>query len=234
MSKPRLSFLKVSLCVPWAVCALWVACGAALAEKADKNKPIHIESDALRFDDREQVSVFTGNVVLTKGTIVIRGAEIIVREDPQGNQFGVAKAAPGKLAYFRQKREGVDEFIEGEGEVIEYNGEQDWVRFSRQAIMRRLRGAQLADEAIGAVIQYDNTTDVFTVDGGAPQGKAQPGGRGRVRVMLTPKPDTKASSAVTTAATPAAGSAPTSSPVATPARPASTPLVVTPALKDRP
>jgi len=213
---------------------LWFAAGLAHAEKADKNKPIHIESDALRFDDREQVSVFTGNVVLTKGTIVIRGAEITVREDPQGNQFGVAKAAPGKLAFFRQKREGVDEFIEGEGEVIEYNGEQDWVRFSRQAIMRRLRGAQLADEAIGAVIQYDNTTDVFTVDGGAPQGKAQPGGRGRVRVMLTPKPDTKASSTATSAAPPAAGSAPTPTPVAPPARPASTPLVVTPALKDRP
>ena len=209
---------------------LWFAAGLAHAEKADKNKPIHIESDALRFDDREQVSVFTGNVVLTKGTIVIRGAEITVREDPQGNQFGVAKAAPGKLAFFRQKREGVDEFIEGEGEVIEYNGDQDWVRFSRQAIMRRLRGAQLADEAVGAVIQYDNTTDVFTVDGGAPQGKAQPGGRGRVRVMLTPKPEAAAgSSAATSAATPA-----TSAPVATPARPVSTPLVVTPALKERP
>jgi len=209
---------------------LWFAAGLVHAEKADKNKPIHIESDALRFDDREQVSVFTGNVVLTKGTIVIRGAEITVREDPQGNQFGVAKAAPGKLAFFRQKREGVDEFIEGEGEVIEYNGEQDWVRFSRQAIMRRLRGAQLADEAIGAVIQYDNTTDVFTVDGGAPQGKAQPGGRGRVRVMLTPKPESAAgSSAATSAATPAS-----SAPVATPARPVATPLVVTPALKDRP
>ena len=82
--------------------------------------------------------------------------------------------------------------------------------------MRRLRGAQLADEAIGAVIQYDNTTDVFMVDGGASQGKAQPGGRGRVRVMLTPKQDTKASSE------------------ATPARPVPTPLVVTPALKERP
>jgi lipopolysaccharide export system protein LptA len=96
--------------------------------------------------------------------------------------------------------------------------------------MRRLRGAQLADEAIGAVIQYDNTTDVFTVDGGAPQGKAQPGGRGRVRVMLTPKPESAVgSSAATSAATPAS-----SAPVATPARPVSIPLVVTPALKDRP
>lgn len=215
--------LSATLCLCFTV-------GWAHAEKADKNKPIHIESDALRFDDREQVSVFTGNVVLTKGTIVIRGAEITVREDPKGNQFGVAKAAPGKLAFFRQKREGVDEFIEGEGEVIEYNGEQDWVRFSRQAIMRRLRGAQLADEATGAVIQYDNTTDVFTVDGGAPQGKAQPGGRGRVRVMLTPKPEAAAgSSAATSVVTPAS-----SAPVATPARPVPTPLVVTPALKDRP
>jgi lipopolysaccharide export system protein LptA len=138
-----------------------------------------------------------------------------VREDSKGNQFGVATAAPGKLAFFRQKREGVDEFIEGEAELIEYDGEKDLVRFTRQAVMRRLRGAQLADEAVGAVIQYDNTTDVFTVDGGAAQGKAAATGRGRVRVMLTPKPENN----LPASAAPAA---------------IATPLKITPTLKERP
>jgi lipopolysaccharide export system protein LptA len=164
--------------------ALAVLAGAAGAEKADRNKPMNVESDALRYDDLQQTSVFTGRVVLTKGSIVIRGAQIDVRQDPEGYQFGIVKAEPGKLAFFRQKREGVDEYIEGESEVIEYDGRADTVRFIRSAQLRRLRGATLADEVNGSMILYNNTTDVFTVDGGPPTP-----GRGRVRAMLTPKPE---------------------------------------------
>ncbi|HWJ95869.1 MAG TPA: LptA/OstA family protein, partial [Telluria sp.] len=47
---------------------------AARAEKADRDKPMNVEADALRYDDIKQTSVFTGRVVITKGTIVIRGA----------------------------------------------------------------------------------------------------------------------------------------------------------------
>ena len=94
---------------------------------------MNIEADALRYDDLKQTSVFTGNVVLTKGTIVIRGARIDVRQDPEGYQYGVVTAEPGKLAFYRQKREGVDEFIEGEGEVIEYDGNADHVKFIKHA-----------------------------------------------------------------------------------------------------
>src|ERR1035437_7884972 len=93
--------------------------GAAYAEKADRDKPMNVESDSLRYDDLKQTSVFTGRVVLTKGTILIRGAKIDVRQDAEGFQFGVVIAEPGKLAFFRQKREGLDEYIEGEGETIE-------------------------------------------------------------------------------------------------------------------
>lgn len=175
-------FPQLLLCV---VCAL--GAGMASAEKADKNKPMNIESDALRYDDLQQISVFTGNVVLTKGTIVIRGARVDVKQDPEGYQFGVAFAEPGKRAFFRQKREGVDEYIEGEGETIEYDGKTDIVKFIKKAEMRRLRGATLADLTTGDVVVYDNNTDVFTVDGGAPKGTT--GGRGRVRTMLTPKQD---------------------------------------------
>src|SRR6187200_2654104 len=84
----------------------------AAAEKADRNKPMNIEADAMRYDDLKQTSVFTGNVVMTKGTIVIRGTRVDVRQDPEGYQYGVVTAAPGKLAYYKQKRDaGSDEWI---------------------------------------------------------------------------------------------------------------------------
>lgn len=159
--------------------------GTALAERADRDKPMNIEADSLRYDDLRQTSVFTGRVVVTKGTIIIRGARMDVRQDPEGYQFGVVTAEPGKRAFFRQKREGLDEYIEGEGEVIEYDSKADNVKFIKRAELRRYRGATVNDEMTGNVIVYDNSTDVFTVDSGAAQGAPAVAG-GRIRAMLTP------------------------------------------------
>lgn len=161
---------------------------SALAEKADKDKPMNVEADSLRYDDLKQTSVFTGRVVVTKGTILIRGAKVDVRQDPEGYQYGVVTAEAGKLAYYKQKREGLDEFIEGEADVIEYDGKADRVKFIKRAELRRLRGASIADEMIGSLITYDNTSDVFTVDGG-PGGPGPAAGvpAGRIRAVLSPR-----------------------------------------------
>ncbi|QHI98676.1 lipopolysaccharide transport periplasmic protein LptA [Xylophilus rhododendri] len=173
----------------------------AFAEKADRTKPMNVEADALRHDDLAQTSVFTGNVVLTKGTIIIRGTRLEVRQDPDGYQFGVVTADPGKRAYFKQKRDtqpgAPDEFIEGEGEVIDYDGKADRVRFTRRAEMHRLQASTVMDEVHGNVIVYNNVTDVYTVDGsptsttpnasGAANasGGSTPGGR--IRAVLSPR-----------------------------------------------
>jgi lipopolysaccharide export system protein LptA len=178
------------------VLATLLVAPAVQAEKADRNKPMNVEADALRHDDLSQTSVFTGQVVATKGSILIRGARLQVRQDPEGYQYGVVTAEPGKRAFWRQKREGVDEYIEGEGTTIEYDGKADRVKFIGRAEMRRYRGAVLADETQGSVITYENTTDVFTVDGttrGALQPSASAGGR--VRAVLSPRAAASAASA---------------------------------------
>src|SRR4051812_16139813 len=162
--------------------ALWLAlsAGPAMAEKADKGKPMNVEADALRYDELKQTTVFTGRVVVTKGSILIRGARIDVRQDPEGYQHGVVTAEPGKLAFYRQKREGLDEYIEGEAESIEYDGKLDRVKFIKRAELRRYRGGSLTDEMAGSLITYDNASDVFSVDGGP----ASPATGGRVRAVL--------------------------------------------------
>lgn len=153
---------------------------------------MNIESDTLRYDDVKQTSVFTGKVVVTKGTIVMRGAQLDVRQDTAGNQYGVMKAEPGKRAFYRQKRDTrpgtPDEYMEGEAEVIEYDGKADTVRFVQQAELRRYLGSSLNDEMSGVVIVYDNTTSVLTVDGGPPRSRSD-GPAPRVRAMLTPRLD---------------------------------------------
>jgi len=168
--------------------------GVAMAEKADRNKPMNIEADTLRYDDLKQISVFTGRVVLTKGTIQIRGAQLEVRTDPEGYQYGVVTGSVETPAFFRQKREGLEEFIEGEGETIDYDGKVDVVKFIKKAQMRRYRGSTLADEITGSLIVYENLTDRFSVDGGSSKGVAGTPNApaGRVRAMLTPKAESGA------------------------------------------
>jgi lipopolysaccharide export system protein LptA len=177
---------------PWAwatLCCVLVLPGVH-AEQADRDKPTNIEADALRFEDATQTSVFTGNVVLTKGTIVIRGNRLTMRQDADGNQLGIAEGTAATRAFFRQKREGLNEFIEGEALRIEYDSQADLVRFTGNAVVRRLRGSTLSDESQGNVIVFNNRSETFTVDsrpGRQPGVASTPENGGRVRAMLAPR-----------------------------------------------
>jgi len=155
----------------------------AFAEKGDRDKPINIEADRVQVDDIRQESVFTGNVQITQGTLVIRGDRVVVRQDKQGFNYGIAFGSPKAQAYFRQKRDGVDEFVEGWADRLEYDGRKETVQFFTRA--RLLRGA---DEVRGDFMIYEMQSEVFRVVGG---GKAAATGNnpdGRVRAVIQPKP----------------------------------------------
>jgi lipopolysaccharide export system protein LptA len=166
------------LVVALAVALLFVL--PAYAEKADRNKPIHLEADRVTVDDSKQIATFTGNVVLTQGTLVMRGDRMEVRQDKEGFRQGVMW---GNLAYFRQKREGVDEVIEGWAERVEYDGRADKVQMYNRAMLKRGQ-----DEVRGNYISYDANTEFFQVNGGGPRSVAAKSGDDRVRVILQPKP----------------------------------------------
>jgi lipopolysaccharide export system protein LptA len=166
------------------------------AEKADRGKPLTIEADQPgTLDLIKQVVVFNGNVVVAQGTMAIRADKVEVRERPDGHRSATALGTAGKPASFRQKREGVDETIEGQAERIEYDSRGDVVRFAGNAQVRRLRGSTPADEITGNLITYDNGNETFSVQGGgatAAAGASAPAG-GRVRVVISPRPEAAAS-----------------------------------------
>lgn len=162
----------------------------AVAAQADRDKPIQIEADAMRYDDVQQVSVFTGNVVITKGSIQIRAATVRVHQAPDGYQYATAIAAPGKLAHFQEQIDTApgqpEQQLEGQAQRISYDGKTGAVTFSGQAILSRLIGGKLTDRSQGSEIVYNQITDVFTVQGGS-EGVSPSNPNGRVRVMLSPQ-----------------------------------------------
>lgn len=166
-----------------------LAAGPAAADRADRLAPLNFSADTARVDDLRKVHQLRGNVEITKGTIVIKSAQVEVRQDKDGHQTAVASGGP-RRAYFKQKREGLDEFIEGEAERLEYDSRADTVRLHNQAVMRRLRGGAVVDEVAGSTIVYDNAREVFQVQGGG--APAEGATTGRVRGTLSPREATGA------------------------------------------
>jgi len=156
------------------VLAAWLLAGTALAERADREKPIHLEADRMTVDDAKQVAVFEGDVRMTQGTMTIRADKVVVRQDEDGFQHGTAYGRP---VIFRQKREGAEEYIEGYGERMEYDGRANQLELFTEA--RIVRGQ---DEVRGSYISYNAVTEFFKVVGGSPQ---KP--EGRVRAVIQPK-----------------------------------------------
>ena len=79
--------------------------GPASAERADRTKPLNVESQTSRIDLLRQHVVFDGNAVAIKGTMVIRAARIEARETPDGYHTVIAFGSRDKHATFRQKRD---------------------------------------------------------------------------------------------------------------------------------
>lgn len=147
------------------------------AERADRDKPISIDADQAQVDDAKQTSTFTGNVVLTQGTMVIRGDKLLVVQDKAGFKHGTAF---GRTASFRQKREGLNEYVEGYGERIEYDTRADTVDFFVQARVKRAQ-----DEVRGEHVVYNSKTEIFQAD--SKDGLKGDGTQKRVHAVLYPK-----------------------------------------------
>jgi lipopolysaccharide export system protein LptA len=162
-----------------------VSAATVYADKSDRDKPINLEADRVTVDDAKQIATFTGSVVLTQGTMILRGDRMEVRQDKSGFKQGTTW---GSLAYFRQKREGYDDFIEGWAERIEYDSRADKVQMFNRAMLKRGQ-----DEVRGSYISYDVGTEFFQVTGGAPKSATGPASNGRVRAIMQPTPKDKAS-----------------------------------------
>lgn len=164
--------------------ALWLAVLVALpafAERADKDKPMLLEAQRVSIDDAKKVQILEGDVVITKGTMILRAERVIVTEDEYGFQRSTAFAGKGGLARFRQKREGREDYVDGEAERIEYNTRNEVAELFHRAWVKSGE-----DQLRGDYIWYDAVSEKYLVTAGeASHPKSGP--PPRVRAILQPK-----------------------------------------------
>ena len=167
----------VSLSISLVGLSLLVQSNTVFAEAADRDKPIDLEADTVKVDDAKQISTYSGNVILTQGTLIIHADKLIVHEDNAGFQHSTSLGNP---TTFKQKLEGKSEYMEGSAQRIEYDGRMDKVQLYTKAWVKRGE-----DIVHGDYISYDANTEYAEVIGGT---KTNDGSSsGRVRAVIQPK-----------------------------------------------
>jgi lipopolysaccharide export system protein LptA len=166
--------------IPALACRLLVGAAVAtatgaLAEKGDRDREIQVLADRLSADDAKKEAIYEGNVIVTQGTMRITSAKIVVREDTEGYRTFIATGAP---VTFRQKRDKVDDWIDGSAERAEFDDRNDLLRLFKGAKLKSSQG-----ELTGDFISYDRGKEFFQVTGAAPGTPASTGSRVKATII---------------------------------------------------
>ncbi|UOO82360.1 lipopolysaccharide transport periplasmic protein LptA [Uruburuella testudinis] len=159
-----------------AFCAVLIAAAVpAAALESDRSKPIEIEADQGSLDQANQVTTFSGNVIIKQGTLNIRAGSVRVSRDNNGQQLMNANGSPVR---FSQTLDGNKGTVAGQANQVEYSSATGVVKLTGNAKVQRG-----GDRAEGASIVYNTRTEVYTVSGS----KAAGGRSGkRVTVVIQP------------------------------------------------
>ena len=152
----------------------------ALAERADRDKPMQLEANRVSIDDAKKIQILEGDVIITKGTMILKADRVVVTEDKYGFQKGTAFGGKDGLARFRQKREGKDDYIDGEAERIEYDTNKEVAELFHRAWVKSGE-----DQVKGDYIWYDAVSEKYLVTAGDSLNPKGP--PARVRAVIQPK-----------------------------------------------
>lgn len=173
-----ISFILTLLCVSGGM-------NLAYAEKADEDKPIVLEANTVSVDDVQQIYSLNGDILLTKGSILITGDRGNIKVDPQGYEYIDVQGTPELVANFRQRREGIaNEFMQGRGSVMTYNAKTEFLTLTGNASLKRLLNMEMLDQLQGWRIVYDDVKQYYRV---YPPENAKPSDLPSARAMLSPR-----------------------------------------------
>ena len=144
---------------------LALCCLAARAEHADRTREIQVQAADARADQRQQTAEFSGDVVVSQGTLEIRADRVQMRAGAGGERLGVALGKSGAPVRFRQRGDRPGEWNEGQADRVEYDSVANEVRLIGAASLRNLDGARVTQTITGDTITYDTARDTLSSTG---------------------------------------------------------------------
>ncbi|MGZ8194216.1 MAG: lipopolysaccharide transport periplasmic protein LptA [Methylosarcina sp.] len=142
------------------------------ALESDADQPITIDSNTATYDDKSQVSIYTGNVISIQGSIRVNSDKLTVYFV---NGEADKLVFTGNKAKFKQTPQEGKEDITGEALIGEYYPKKNLLILKNQATVWQGTGTYASD-----YIQYDIKTSLVNAGEKGSDDK-------RVRVIIKPK-----------------------------------------------
>ena len=172
-----------------------LAAGDARALSSDRDEPIVIEALTAEADNRAQVTVYRGDVVITQGTLRITGDTVWIHYSDSNS---ITKAiSVGKPAKFRQLPDNKENYMTADADRMEYHADQDLIlllgnarygegpdKITAQRIVYDSRKGQVKAGTLSGVANGDSVQGSSDSSG---SGGDESSGPSRVRITITPK-----------------------------------------------
>jgi len=143
----------------------------------DREQPIHIQADNAQLDDKKGIATYTGDVIITQGSMKITGNTVTLTRAASGDIDVVTSV--GTRAYFEQQQSTAKpDKMQGWAKQIQYQAQKDTIILTDDA-----KVVNEGNTTEGEKIVYNTQTQVATA-GRAP-GVTTP--RQRIDMVIQPK-----------------------------------------------
>ena len=154
-----------------------------MALSSDRDQPINLEADAADIDDLKGISIYTGNVILTQGSMVIKSHKLTLYNDKNNElEKAVAVGTDKKLATFKQRPEGKDKDFRARSRTMIYYLSKDKIHLLKKAYVW-----QAGDTFSGDKIIYDTKNETVIASSIKNKNGKPASSDDRVRVTIQPK-----------------------------------------------
>lgn len=147
---------------------------------SDRQKPINIEADHAQMDDREGVTQYKGDAILTQGTLRITGDVVTFFHDE--NKQLTKAVAEGKRATYEQVHKPGQTPVKAKALRMEYYADRQKIYLIGEGHVW-----QNGDEFTGNYIEYDIERNLVTANSKPVTVDGQEQKKGRVHIIIQPQ-----------------------------------------------
>ena len=157
--------------------SLLAAMRPAMALSTDQKQNIEITANASEIDDRKDVTIFTGQVVVTQGSIRITGDKMTVNYN-QHKEIETL-VMEGRPATYRQLPDASNIPDEAEAQHMEYRKIQNLIVLTNRARVQQASGSLSGDR-----IEYDTALSRVRASSAPPSQTEQQKPGERVKIVI--------------------------------------------------
>lgn len=148
----------------------------ALAKTSDREQPMHIEADSVEINELKGISIYRGNVVIRRGSTVIKGNLIHIYQKNNAIERITIEGTP---ASFRQLNDQ-DQEVLAESQNMEYQNTEGILVMKKKALLVQHNNRFSSDQII-----YNVRKDI--VQAGSESKNNTDNGGDRVTITIQPE-----------------------------------------------